>query len=315
MKKKKIILFSVSALFICLIAVLSCVFMNSNNKDLSNINDNLIVETKNSEHIKLVRKNSVNDSGTESVFIAAELNGSNTDNIDLAFSLDWTKSTNLELSDCLQLDVSEDQRSCNITFLNAFDVQAVLNVSAVNDDSIIAATCSIDCYTRVTHITDFALEFNEETFIHSQFDNGEYIYDFSEKDSAFILNSRLTAFPVDYTGIGSIARDPSFVKEIHISNELLQLFAQNNISVAMTNSFIEDFGGFSLVKIMICLLTGMPDGSLTNAQIDILEQCTHWFYVTIEVDGVSMQIELVDIPVENLFTKTSISLSKDSVIF
>lgn len=315
MKKKKIIIFNFVALFICLIAVLSSVFVNSNNKDLSNINDNLIVETKNSQHIKLVRKNSVNDSGTESAFISAELNGSNTDNIDLAFSLDWTKSTNLELLDCLQLDVSEDNRSCNITFLNPFDVQAILTVSAANDDSISAATCTIDCYTRVTNILDTSLSFDSGTMINSKLVEGEYQYDFYEKDCDFILNSSFVESCVDYDSIGSIARDPSFVKKIHISNELLELFAQNDISVYMTNSFIEDFGGFSLVGIMTCLLTGMPNGSFTNAQIDILEQCTHWFYVTIEVDGVSKQIELVNIPVENLFTKTSISLSKDSVIF
>lgn len=320
MKRKKIILFSLTALLICLVTVMSCVFINSKDKNLSNTNtnENLIVQTNNSDKIKLVRKKAVNDSGSEgseSVFIAAELNGSNTDYIQLSFDLAWSKNTELGLYDCLRLDVSEDNRSCLITYLNPFDVQVILTVTAVNDDTIKAASCTIDCYTRVTDINDFALEFNEERFIHYQFVNGLYIYDFLDTDSDFILNSSLTGSPVDYECIGSVYKEPIFVKTIHISEELLELFAQNDITPSMTNSFFEDFGGFSLVQIMSCLLNNTPQLSFTNIQMSILKQCTNWFYVTIEVDGISRRIELVNMPVNDLFYEITLSLSKDSVIF
>lgn len=142
MKKRKIILFSFSALIICLIAVLSCIFINSSKQSIDELNSGLIYQTESSSIIKL-SASTYSQNGLESIVINADCGDSYLGSGDY---LVW-EFINSTDSNYLSLTVSSDKMSATVQQLKSFDYQIKLKVSSYLNPNVFAYVY-IDCYEK-----------------------------------------------------------------------------------------------------------------------------------------------------------------------
>lgn len=120
------------------------------------IND-LIVEKGEERGIRLTKKNAKNDDG--SYTITATVTPIAASNNKLTWTLDCDDENFVDaydISDFVQLTVSDDTLSANVKYLQAFPVQLKLIVSSISNPDVIA-TCTLDCYKRVSNITDYTV--------------------------------------------------------------------------------------------------------------------------------------------------------------
>ncbi|MBE6131618.1 MAG: hypothetical protein E7183_07835 [Erysipelotrichaceae bacterium] len=318
MKRKKIILFSLSALLICLIAVMSCVFINSNNKDLVNTNKNLVVQTENSNHIKLSRKKAVNEGNseaTESYAITANLEGNFNETPFLAWDLSWKTTSTLDVNDYISLEVSEDSYTCTVNFIQHFDIQIILTVSAPEYETINPATCTIDCNYKVTQLNSCQMFITESNSYLVDYQLNEYVINYENLSNDNILNDKLLELGVDYLHVGTVG-DISYSVNLSLSQELLECFAQNDITPGFTSSVFEDFSNFSIIQILNCFLNNNPNSGLTQIQIECLMQCSNWYNLDVVFsNGQQFTIYAINMNKDNLFSNPSITLSEDSIVF
>lgn len=193
MKKKKIILFSFTALMICLVAVLSCFFINNKCNNSSYSSDYLIATPVKSNKMKLTTRKYANDGDIDFISgcqITATVNDYDTSYDELVWKLDFSCECCV---DKLTL-VKDSETIYHVLMSDYFEHQAKLIVSSKLNPNV-SAQClfncnkrslgldgslslfndncvsinSYDCNSREINLTDFGL-FHELCYYYFSFD-------------------------------------------------------------------------------------------------------------------------------------------------
>ena len=147
MKKKKIILFSFTALMICLVAVLSCFFINNKCNNSSYSSDYLIATPVKSNKMKLTTRKYANDDDDieciSACQITATVNDYDTSYDELVWKLDFSCECCV---DKLTL-IKDNETNYNVLMIDYFEHQVKLIVSSkLNPD--VSAECFLNCNKR-----------------------------------------------------------------------------------------------------------------------------------------------------------------------
>lgn len=167
MKMKKIILFSFAALMICLVAVLSCFFINNKCNNSSYSSDYLIATPVKSNKMKLTTRKYANDDDDidfiSAIQITATVNDYDTSYDELVWKLDFSCECCV---DKLTL-VKDNETNYNVIMIDYFEHQVKLIVSSkINPD--VSAECLFNCNRRSLGFEgSLALFNNDDEFIKS----------------------------------------------------------------------------------------------------------------------------------------------------
>lgn len=167
-KNKKIIFLGIlSAILVVGLSLITC--MNINNSFKLDHSD-LVVNIQNSEKLKLSKKFVKNDS--TSYTITANVTPTEAANKQLVWSLSYTDGTDSsDISSYVNIVVASDTLSATIKYVKVFDKQIILKVTSVANSSV-TATCTIDCYERISSVDTISLKFDNFGLPESQ--NSDY---------------------------------------------------------------------------------------------------------------------------------------------
>lgn len=288
MKKNFIYLSLFLVSLFCLVGTIAINIYNSNNLATTNQN-NIVVDIieNNSNKMSLSKRYAQNESGDNVVEVTATVTPSNA-NANLSWNLMWADVCDEDVMQYLNLNVSSDTLTCQVTMLNYFDTQVNLICCSVEDTDIYA-TCTIDCMKRTTSIDLFELKFyRNDSLGHlipiKDGDNNVIVFD----DYA-PLNLDIYKFgnlDLSYNRIGSIDNDYIENITLSLSQEIIEFF-DNYIGFgdgALTSlSYDNDIKSLSLRALISLFFTGLPTNELSNDMLGCLASTSHWFDLTIEI--------------------------------
>lgn len=317
------------------------------------IND-LIVEKGEERGIHLTKRNTKNDDG--SYTITATVTPSDATNKKLLWSLEWSNSelSNSLCSQFVQIKISQDTLSCNVSLIKQFDTVINLVVKSVKNPEIFSY-CTIDCYGRVETIDGFTAFFNGEDLNYmNQVDVLGSTYDyidltqFSYDEIFNISNPCLTISNFISSVIGTkytdVIVDFYYNFDYSLSDKCIEYgyeelfdFGDQDKSFYIADEFtldILDYYGFVYCpnenKLYCDLLSlfssssGFYQEGMQSYYYDVLGSCDYWYCLTIAVKVMNND-EVVD--TYNRYIKlkfdvefpvvdvTEVELDKASIVF
>lgn len=297
---------------------------------LDDQNSNVVVTPLKGENMTLTKKRLANSGDSlEVITVVATINPDIAIEKTVDWEIKWANTTETKLiSDYVTLTPSTTDASVVVNVKKNFPTQMVLKCTSVSNRQV-TATCSIDCYKRLTSLyidasnTRFdnmnelaELDVNTETKIVDVCGNNIYTLD----DYGIDLNGAMA-----YTNFGTTNVNVECKLYINVSTNLnthLNPFLTSTPTryEIGTESMISIFDVFDLVK------PGFKDSYNSNLSrlILALKKTDHWFDLTVEyvsknasgevIESESVVYKMIGFTVSYYTTVTTISLDKTAIV-
>lgn len=337
-KNKKIIFLGIlSAILVVGLSLITC--MNINNSFKLDHSD-LVVNIQNSEKLKLSKKFVKNDS--TSYTITANVTPTEAANKQLVWSLSYTDGTDSsDISSYVNIVVASDTLSATIKYVKVFDKQIILKVTSVANSSV-TATCTIDCYERISSVDTISLKFDNFGLPESQ--NSDYflscddikedgvnVIDFSGFNKMYQWEDNgIISIDLEYSKRGTVSNNSiSYYFNLNATEDLKDILTANNRSYGMSGfTFSCDDGTISgdlsdyitFKRLFSLMFYDNLDTDLTANDLEIISKCSNWFDLTLIIsDGLnyskSVCFKLVNFDISDLVNVSNINLTETELIF